>query len=498
MNIILIRYNQPETEQKCIDSIKQFTDLNKHTLTIYDNYPKNENLGKLWNRLIEESDDETICLLNSDTIVEEGWDRLCDALEDPRAGAVGPITDNCGTKQKGMARGNIEPINDLSGFCYLFTKKTWRRVGKFPEDMPFYGQESIFNRKLEDHGLKLMVDRRVFIHHDKGKSCDGSEYEQPKWGAFHYYNYIRRIKKLREKIPQGTRVVFIGSYANNPFPTFIGIDQTISDFFGTNAIHLPPETPADTIMAFNPDIMIVQNTGGYNKEWFNEIRRVKKQGVKTALYWMDLRNPIQTKYAMGFNQPLNEMYDKLFFVAKGFIKDWEEAFKVKTEWLPQATIQHPIPPKDRFHDIVHVGDVSGIYYHQNRVAILDQFRNAGLNITQFNETIRDKRIEASKRSYGLYGSANYSLSVSPLVEGYTSDRTYHILGAGGCLLMLDPLGLDHLKPYGFICPDGDKMIKTIQDTDANQIEEIKGRAFEYAQSEHLYKDRYIELICKLY
>ena len=73
MNIILIRYKNPEVEDRCIKSIEQFTDLNRHKLTVFDNAPENINLGKLWNRLIEESDEEVICLLNSDTVIEGEW-----------------------------------------------------------------------------------------------------------------------------------------------------------------------------------------------------------------------------------------------------------------------------------------------------------------------------------------------------------------------------------------------------------------------------------------
>ncbi len=104
MEIILVKFNQPKYEDACIESVKKFTDLNKHTLTIYDNYPKKENLAVVWNRLIEESEDENICLLNSDTLVEPRWERLIEALEDKTVGAVGPITNKCGGKQKGIGK----------------------------------------------------------------------------------------------------------------------------------------------------------------------------------------------------------------------------------------------------------------------------------------------------------------------------------------------------------------------------------------------------------
>lgn len=181
MNIIIVRYKNPEIENCCIKSVEQFTNLAKHKLTIFDNAPENINLGKLWNTLIEASDEEVICLLNSDTVVEEGWTRLEESLVDPLVGAVGPVTDNCRTKQKDLVKKNIvEPIDELSGFCYLFTKRVWREVGGFPEDGPFYGQETAFNYLLKMYDYTLMVDRRVFIHHEGSSSLKKNGFDEIK------------------------------------------------------------------------------------------------------------------------------------------------------------------------------------------------------------------------------------------------------------------------------------------------------------------------------
>lgn len=201
MNIIVVKYKSPEEEERCIESVKQFTDLTKHSLTVFDNAPENINLGKLWNQLIEASDDEVICLLNSDTEVEEGWDRLAEFIlwngQANKIGAVGPVTDNCRTKQKGMKRAeSFEEISDLSGFCYVFKKSTWEEVGGFPEDFPFYGQETAFNRLLQKNGYKLMVDRRVFVHHEGSasiKKSGANEIEERKKGADRYKRFLKEI-----------------------------------------------------------------------------------------------------------------------------------------------------------------------------------------------------------------------------------------------------------------------------------------------------------------
>ena len=72
IEIIVVKYNYPDIEKDCINSVIKHTNINYH-LTIYDNYPNNENIGLLWNKLINRSDAEYVCLLNSDTVVTDGW-----------------------------------------------------------------------------------------------------------------------------------------------------------------------------------------------------------------------------------------------------------------------------------------------------------------------------------------------------------------------------------------------------------------------------------------
>lgn len=197
MNIIIVRYKNPEVEEKCIESVKRLTNLKKHRLTVFDNGPENINLGRLWNRLIKEAKDEVICLLNSDTEVEESWEKIENTAMLPGVGAVGPVTDNCKTEQKGMEKdGSVIEVDDLSGFCYIFRKSVWREVGGFPEDFPFYGQETAFNRLLQKHGYKLMVDRRVFVHHEGSSSLKNSGMDEAlerKKGAERYKRFLKEI-----------------------------------------------------------------------------------------------------------------------------------------------------------------------------------------------------------------------------------------------------------------------------------------------------------------
>lgn len=497
MNIIIVKYKSPEDEERCIESVRKFTDLEKHTLTVFDNAPQNINLGKLWNQLIEQSKDENICLLNSDTIVEEGWERLEEGLGEG-VGAVGPITNKCGGKQKDLKRADlIERINDLSGFCYLFKKSVWEKVGRFPEDMPFYGQETVFNRKLEDYGYKLMVDRRVFIWHEKGASWFKAKergevgMDQVHMGAFHYRNYVRRLGELRKYVKQGTRIAFIGAGPNNPFPTFIGIDQFISDFLGENGKHFRLETLLRDILDYKPDIVIVVSTR-IEKDAVRVWRGLRKNGIKMAWYYMDYRSPFLTDLWLGC-PPLPGVFDRIFITAKELLPDWQSFHKTPVSWLTQGTIQQPVRKKsNRFLRVVHIGDTEN-EIHADRKRVLAEIGKEH-SITNFNSFNREERIKISEESYSMYSVANFSIDIPISNNGYTSDRLYHILGSGGCALSwkndLPFVHGEHL--FWFETPE--EAIKIIDETTPEQREKIKENAFLLAQSEHLYKDRYIEII----
>lgn len=179
VEIIIIKYCNKEIEEACINSVLKFTDA-PYNLRIHDNYPKNENIGKLWNRLISQSSDDYICLLNSDTVVEPGWlKKLLEVFDHIEgAGVAGPSTDHshnqqCKTIPEGetfVDFGERFPLWDLSGFCLVFPKKVWEEVEGFPEDFGFYGQEVIFVDKVVDQGYKQIWRTDVFVHHEGSSS----------------------------------------------------------------------------------------------------------------------------------------------------------------------------------------------------------------------------------------------------------------------------------------------------------------------------------------
>jgi len=184
IDIIIVKFNNKAVEDDCIKSILEHTKGNYH-LTIYDNYPENHNLGQLWNKLIKNSDAEYICLLNSDTIVTDGWlEKMAETFELVEdVGVVGPSTDNARNHQANKVDeilidyGATYPNWMLGGFCLLFPKAVAERIGGFPTNFGVYGQEVAFIKKLEEEGFKQMWRTDAFVRHVGSSTAKKAEAE---------------------------------------------------------------------------------------------------------------------------------------------------------------------------------------------------------------------------------------------------------------------------------------------------------------------------------
>ena len=185
VEIIIISYNQPELARRCVQSVIDYTDLPYH-LTLYDNAKSKENLGHLWNRLIRRSEAEYICLLNDDTMVEREWLKKLREVFDKEVnvGAVGPVTNASSNPQSSYYPSKERDIIDfcylhnnwcLSGFCLIFKKDLFEKLGGFPEDFGFYGQETAFLDKMRKTGWRQMLRKDVFIWHYGSASAKKAE-----------------------------------------------------------------------------------------------------------------------------------------------------------------------------------------------------------------------------------------------------------------------------------------------------------------------------------
>lgn len=172
ITIILLKFNNREYEDECFHSIIDFTDIPYHLL-VQDNFPDKIGVAEGWNKAIAKTDSEYICLLNTDTIVEKGWlEKLTNVLDnDKKLGAVGPITNKCGTPQSGFKKSHkadvIVPAQTLSGFCLVFRRKLWEEQ-PFNEDYRIYAEETEWLEQAKKRGWKLAMTMATHIYHYGG------------------------------------------------------------------------------------------------------------------------------------------------------------------------------------------------------------------------------------------------------------------------------------------------------------------------------------------
>ena len=205
-DILVIKYNNPVWEDFCVEAVKYWT-VPHHEVILYDNYPKNENIGKLWNQMIYRSRAEYICLLNTDAIVQKDWlTKILTTYQDvSHVGAVGPTTNRSKNEQSTLKKAErdfkykiMDGYETLSGFCLHFPKHVWQKVNGFPEDFGFYGQEVAFLDRVRNKGYKEIWRQDAFVWH-YGSATVKKEQEEGKFNELEERREARkRVKELRQ------------------------------------------------------------------------------------------------------------------------------------------------------------------------------------------------------------------------------------------------------------------------------------------------------------
>lgn len=138
-----------------------------------------------------------LCLLNSDTVVtHRSWAAMASAFEvAPDIAIVGPSTSHTAGPQKVrraelcrhywsdeqiasfaeqyIAEHGKEELTDLEflgGFAFFVRKSLWDEVGGFDKNLPDYGNESDFCRRVRESGLRIVWSKGAYIHHLGGES----------------------------------------------------------------------------------------------------------------------------------------------------------------------------------------------------------------------------------------------------------------------------------------------------------------------------------------
>lgn len=224
VDIIICVHNALEDVKRCLASIEENT-IKPYQLILVDDGSADETARFLSNyslshgvtlirsdqatgytfaanRGLRESSAEFVVLLNSDTIVTEGWvDRMVNcANSDPTIGIVGPLSNTASWQSVPKIEENgdwaTNPLPEgvtiaamgkmivensaklypdlplLNGFCLMIRRKVIEDIGFFDEENfgPGYGEEDDFTLRARKAGWKLALADDTYIYHAQSKS----------------------------------------------------------------------------------------------------------------------------------------------------------------------------------------------------------------------------------------------------------------------------------------------------------------------------------------
>lgn len=228
IDIVVCVHNALEDVKLCLDSIRRARKTERQRLIIIDDgshrttaqyleefagsaswvelHRNDQALGytRAANQGLAASSGELVILLNSDTIVTDGWtEKMADAVfSTPGAGIVGPmsnaaqhqsIPEHRGSKdqtainelppgltaedmnrfcEQWTAAHSLPEVPRVHGFCFGVTREVIKKVGFFDEqNFPNgYGEEYDYCFRAADAGFGLVIATHTFIFHAKSRS----------------------------------------------------------------------------------------------------------------------------------------------------------------------------------------------------------------------------------------------------------------------------------------------------------------------------------------
>jgi len=193
-DIIVVVKDQLEYVQNCLKSIKEHTV--EYRLFVWDNgsdTPTREYLEQLSisgeiellrseknigfikpnNELAGWGDGDYIILLNSDTVVFEGWDSAMIAFlqthED--VGVVGQLGGMLNETGLGVDSGFGYDVDYIMGWCLCLSRDTYEEHGLFNKQLTFaYCEDADLSLRLKEAGLKVYALHAPLVHHYGNKT----------------------------------------------------------------------------------------------------------------------------------------------------------------------------------------------------------------------------------------------------------------------------------------------------------------------------------------
>lgn len=288
-SIIIPTYNQLELLKACIESIQTYTP-ELHEIIVIDNgstdgtssylntmadrirsklFPVNLGFAGGTNQGLMMARGTTLMMLNNDTVVTHGWlTRLLECLRSQsRPALVGPVTNYISgdqlidTNYRTMAemhafagdyhqanRGQWRSTGRLTGFCVLFTRESFRRIGYMDEGFVIGNcEDDDFGHRAKLLGHDLIIAANTFIHHEGSKTIktlDRAQFDEIYGNnlAFYSKKWGETSSLLSELAPFRDETLAMTDY----YPEYVivqgpGIDQ----YWIEGGIRYPVESAED-------------------------------------------------------------------------------------------------------------------------------------------------------------------------------------------------------------------------------------------------------------
>lgn len=236
-SIIILSYNALDYTKLCIESIRKHTRPGTYEIIVIDNDSKDgsaewlkmqddirliankENVGfpKGCNQGMKIARGTEILLLNNDTIVTPRWlDNMLAALySQSNVGAVGCLTNHCSNEQSiNLGYDSLEGLEAaaeafnqtnsdkwypwllLVGFCLLFKREVYERIGELDEAFsPGNFEDDDYCLRMRQAGYELLLCGDTYIHHFGSVAFSGKN--NPKQQREKERKYQEIIKKNR-------------------------------------------------------------------------------------------------------------------------------------------------------------------------------------------------------------------------------------------------------------------------------------------------------------
>jgi GT2 family glycosyltransferase len=241
-SVVVVVYNAPEETMQCLESLANVRVECSHEVVIVDNgsdrklverlrafverddsvilnlQPKNVGFARGVNIGVAEASGDIVVLLNSDTVVTDGWlDGLVEALDDPRIGAVSPVTNSVGHGPQGDP--DALDVRPESANAYALKIANRRELERVPLHLAFFCAATrradfvLLNGLDESYGLgnfedddfclrlillgyELAIARHVFVYHRGSATFEGNRLDHGAWLGANADRFLDRSAEL--------------------------------------------------------------------------------------------------------------------------------------------------------------------------------------------------------------------------------------------------------------------------------------------------------------